>query len=266
MDQPTVQHGGILMEAAMQANESWVRSAQAATEYLTMAFRRDQEEWDRVRQAASTVLRRTHTALERVELLAQVGWTLPLRMSLPDFHSLLLDQNPSLAHIDDLFVEYYHRDDGAYFSELGEHLLSSSELQFWKPLVEQGICAFERGHFAICIPSLLVIVEGFIATLWGVRFQTEKDRKKFFEQKVTLAPVDSVPPSNWKSIKWESYIWKSVAVFLESVFETAVSPMQEHPILKRHLIMHGKSDPSKWDEADCLRLFQAISTVLSLSE
>jgi len=254
MGQPTVQYD-MLTETEKQFNDS-----------LAMRYRKEHEEWDQIRRVTTTVLRRTHTALERVELLAQVGWTLPQRMSLPDFHSLLARPNPSLAHIDSWFVEYYCRDDGAYFFDLREHLLSSSKLQFWKPLIEQGICAFERGHFAICIPSLLLIIEGSIATFWGVKFQTDKDRRKFFERRATLVSEGSIPPSNWKSIKWESYKWKSVAVFLESVFQTAVSPLQDYPILKRHLVMHGKSDPSKWDVADCLRLFQAIGTVLSLSE
>lgn len=48
-----------------------------------------------------------------------------------------------------------------------------------------------------------------------------------------------------------------------TVFE-GVDPDQEYSTPKRNLILHGKSDPATWDRADCLRLFQAIDTILSL--
>ena len=88
-----------------------------------------------------------------------------------------------------------------------------------------------------------------------VPFQNEKNRQKFFERKIAATCPKSI----------RHYQWKSVAAFVGSIFE-AVSHTQNHPLPKRNLILHGTSDPAKLDQADCLRLVQAISTVLSLRE
>src|SRR5271157_873797 len=64
----------------------------------------------------------------------------------------------------------------------------------------------------------------------------------------------------------EQSLWSSVKAFTEEVLEEAVSDKRTHPVPKRHLILHGKSDPAMWDEADCLRILQAISTIVFLRD
>lgn len=215
-----------------------------------------QDTWNRFRDVIAEGIERTHDALERVDLLAVLGWTLPMEMSLPEFHVLVMQDGLTADAVEEWFLDYYSRDDGAEFKSLKARLLTSAHLVFWKPLLEQVFVAFERGDFALCVPSLLLVLEGSIAVPWKVTFQKRKARETFFQRQVEAALKDSI----------DQYLWKSVAAFVNIVFEEKVSPRREYPIPKRNLILHGKSDPAKWDRADGLRLFQAIDTILSLGD
>jgi hypothetical protein len=142
------------------------------------------------------------------------------------------------------------------FEHLKSRLLESKHLRLWKLLLQQVFRAYANGDHALCIPALLAILEGAIAVPWNVAFQKDSNRRKFFERKIAAARPKTI----------EQYLWKSITSFVENVFETGVKDNQDHPVPKRNLILHGKSDPTKWDRADCLRLFQSIDTLLSLYE
>ena len=213
-----------------------------------------QESWAKLSKVVADSMKATHDALERVELLAALGWTLPMEMSPQEFHALVMQDDLTPEAADEWFLDYYSRDEAAEFASLKDHLLESDHLAFWKPLLEQVFDAFSRGQFAVCVPSLLSVLEGSIAIPWGVTaFHKERCRKEFFEERVRAARPDSI----------HQFQWKSLAAFVQTVFE-GVDPNREYPIPKRNLILHGKSDPAKWDRADCLRVFQAIDTILSL--
>lgn len=238
-----------LISDAAEATEPEVR--EAATKAL--AARNDYQE---LLEAQARVFKALEDVMQRFEFLGRNGWTLPLHMDIVAFrrfHVLILCPDTTVQDIEQWFIGYY-RSDG--LADISIHLLSSHHLLFWKPLIEQCLRAFERKDFQICVPSLLSIFEGVIAKPWGVAFQNKKNRTKFFERKIGGA----------SSRSREQYLWKSVKAFTEEVFAAAVSDKRTHPVPKRHLILHGKSDPSMWDEADCLRLFQAISTIVFLRD
>jgi hypothetical protein len=229
-------------------------SAEKSAESLRTLWDSIEESTTSFQKTIAECIRLNRDALERVELLAALGWTLPMEMSLPEFHALVMQDNTSVEGVDEWFIGYYSRDEGAEFDSLRDRLLKSGDLAFWRLLLEQIFDAYRRGQFAICVPSLLSVLEGLIAVPWGVKaFHNERCRKKFFEQKVGAADPDSI----------DQFQWKSVAAFVQTVFE-GVDPNREYSIPKRNLILHGKSDPAKWNRADCLRLFQAIDTILSL--
>jgi hypothetical protein len=215
-----------------------------------------QKTWENFIKRFAEGMRRTHDALDRVELLAQIGWTLPTEMSVPQANSMLMQDKLTPQSIDDYFVRYYRDNGGAAFRSLKDRLVLSDHLAPWRPLIQQAISAFERGEYAICVPTLLLVLEGSIAVPWGVKFQNERERQRFFNRR-----IEAVKPTSIMG-----YVWKSVAAFIDIVFESAVSPKTHHAVPKRNLILHGKSDPTKWDEADCLRLFQALSTVVFVSK
>jgi hypothetical protein len=174
-------------------------------------------------------------------------------MSLPEFQHFILQGGLTSERADTFFLQYYDGDGAAEFLRLKTRLISSPQLAFWKPLVEQSILAFQRDDYAICVPALLLIIEGVFAMPWSVNFPNQKDRRRFFDSKI--AATNS-------SIR--QYTWKSVASFVEIIFESGVTNRKHHPVPKRNLILHGKSKPATWNRADCLRLFQALSTILWL--
>lgn len=213
-----------------------------------------QQSWKDFSKIVTEAFKQTANGLQRVELLAALGWTLPMGMSIPEFNALVLQDNLTVETADQWFLNYYCRDEGQELNRLHDRLLASEHLAFWKPLLEQVFGAFERGDLAICVPSLMSVLEGSIAVPWGVRdFHKECCRKKFFEQRIKDARDGSI----------HQFLWKSVAAFVKTVFKGGLDPNQKHPLLKRNLILHGKSDPAEWDRADCLRLFQATDTVVS---
>lgn len=213
-----------------------------------------QESWGELSKVIAEGMRRTRDALERVELLAALGWTLPMNMTPREFHALVMQDDLTVVGVEEWFLVYYSRDEGSEFNGLEHHLMNSDHLTFWKPLLSQIFDAYARGQYAICVPGLLSLLEGSIAVPWKVTaFHKERSRKEFFEERINATRPDSI----------HRFQWKSVAAFVLTIFE-GVDPNQEYAIPKRNLILHGKSDPATWDQADCLRLFQAIDTILSL--
>lgn len=236
-----------LMHEAAEAAEPEVR--EAAREAL--AARND---FQLLLETTGDTIKAIEDVLQRFELLARNGWTSPLLMDIAAFHRfrvLIVSPNMTVQNIEQWFIAHY-RSGG--LAQLSNDMRSSHHLRFWKPLIDQCFRAFERKDYQICIPSLLLVFEGIIAKLWDVAFQSKKKRMRFFERNIARASSQSV----------EQYLWKSVKTFTEEVFEAALRDKQVYSVPKRHLILHGKSDPSMWDEADCLRLLQAISTTALL--
>ena len=175
-----------------------------------------------------------------------------MQMSWPEFQDLATQDDLTVERVNEWFVNYYNENNASEFKRLADGLLLSRQLAFWKVLIEQCLRAFERGDFALCVPSLLLIFEGSIAKPWRATFENPKRRRVFFERKISASALGPI----------HEYQWRSVAAFADKVFRARPSDQDLH----RHLILHGKSDPAKWDRAYCLRLFQAISTVTFLAK
>lgn len=238
-----------------EAQKAWAQNiSQIGSAFARFQSTAWQESWSELSKVVAEGMKRTRDALERVELLAALGWTLPMKMSLPEFHALVMQDGLTVGAVEEWFLDYYSRDEGSEFNSLKNHLMNSDHLVFWRPLLEQVFDAYSRGQFAVCVPSLLSVLEGSIAVPWNVTaFHKERCRKEFFEERINAARPDSI----------RRFQWKSVGAFVLTVFE-GVDPNQEYSTPKRNLILHGKSDPATWDRPDCLRLLQAIDTILSL--
>ena len=239
-----------------EAQKSWAQNilSQIGPAFARFQSTALQESWSALSKVVAEGMKRTRNALERVELLAALGWTLPMEMSLPEFHALVMQDGLSVGAVEEWFIDYYSRDEGLEFNSLKKHLMNSDHLAFWRPLLAQVFDAYSRGQFAVCVPSLLSVLEGSIAVPWNVTaFHKERCRKGFFEERINTTRPDSI----------RRFQWKSVAAFVLTVFE-GVDPNREYSTPKRNLILHGKSDPATWDQADRLRLLQSIDTILSL--
>jgi hypothetical protein len=247
------QRASQFLEATKRLGESHVSATDASERNVGKCFAQLQsdasaETMNKFSKQFADAMQQTRDALERVELLAQRGWTLPMEMSLPEFYALVMSDDLTLESIEGRFLDYYTRDCGTQFIKLKDELLNSDHLVFWKPLLEQVFDDLSRDHFAVCVPSLLSILEGAIAIPWKVAFQTKKERQKFFQRRIDGAQAGD----------FNYFLWKSIAVFVENVFEEGVKPGRKHVPPKRNLILHGKSNPATWNRGDCLRLLQAL--------
>jgi uncharacterized protein YeeX (DUF496 family) len=221
-----------------------------------------EEQWNRIGREIGAA-RGKVDGFQREELLATIGWILPEEMSFRELAHLVLEcHDLTIQRVDDFFIDYYDRDGRVEFLNLKARLTSSSQLSNWRPLVEQTVSAFERGDYAICVPSLLLMIEGVIRVLWRVEVRKARDCAKFFERKIQITGPKT--PDDCEAWVLQSR-WRSIRAFVENVFGEA-SDREQYPMPKRHLILHGKSDPAQWDRADCLRLFQAISTIAWFGE
>lgn len=187
----------------------------------------------------------------KAELLGEYGWTLPMSMSPFQLHEILELNDPALIEAE--FVKYYSQDNGSTYARLSRKLLSSPDLALWRDLLDQCCRAYERGEYLIAVPSLLTVLEGAIAVPENAKFVGGEDRKRYFEEKIAAAPSDSVT----------QYMWRSVGTFVKMLFQKKTFGTPPPAQLNRHWILHGRDTPD-WGRADCLRLFQAIETIISL--
>jgi hypothetical protein len=180
--------------------------------------------------------------IESVKKLATHFWSLPWHMSLPELQELV-QMGPN--NIDDYFADYF---EGEPFGRLRDDVLGDEKLKRWQQLLNQCFSNYDRDEFQICIPSLLVILEG---SFNYSSFFNEKLRKKFFEERISIAAG------------FDKVIWVSLHSFCEVLF-LADDPRKHFAHINRHKILHGFDDPSNWKKVDCLRLFQALDSTRRL--
>src|ERR1035437_7123439 len=192
-----------IIEAARNSEQEMVERFKQVASFHAKFEEPCKEQWNRTSQGVAEAVKRT---LLRVKLLGELGWTMPMEMSWPEFQALAMEDDLTVERVNEWFVTYYTEDNASGFKRLAGGLLSSRQLAFWKPLVEQCVRAFEKGDFALCVPSLLLILEGSIAKLLGVTFENPKTRRVFFERKISAAASGSI----------KEYKWRSVQVFTDS--------------------------------------------------
>jgi hypothetical protein len=174
--------------------------------------------------------------------LAMRGWSLPWHLGIPDVEDLA---NESPNEIDSFFERYF--EDGG-LATLRRDILEDMNLLKWKLLLEQCFKNYESGDFQICIPSLIMVLEG---SFNYTAFFSEGHRKEFFRQHVDEA------------VGFQKMMWVSLRTFCDVIFMPG-DPRRSTDYPNRHKIMHGLDDPAKWKKVDCLRLFQALDSTRRL--
>ena len=181
---------------------------------------------------------------EHLKQLAMQGWSLPWRLGIPDIRELVTKEPDEI----DGFFEAYFEDGG--LEKLRQDLLRGNRLDKWRLLLEQCFKNYSSGDFHICIPSLIMVLEG---SFNYIAFHNESRRKEFFRKGIKAA-------AGFKKLTWVS-----LSCFCDVVF-LAVDPRATTDYPNRHKIMHGLDDPSRWRKVDCLRLFQALDSTRRLGE
>jgi hypothetical protein len=185
-----------------------------------------------------------------VRELGRLGWTVPLWA--PAVLPAVILRRIEAERIDELFTNTYRKDRYSRFRALVKGILARQAVARWKPLLKQCAGAFGRKRYLIVVPSLLLILEGLLASSddsLGRRIPPHKVARRQFD----------------RSNRFRAALWASIQAFIEAVFESRDFSEPRPPMLNRHWILHGR-DETCWTEADCLRLFQAIDTLSYIVE
>ncbi len=192
--------------------------------------------------------------IDGVIRLAGCGWTAPAWMSLPDVRRL---GDASEIEIDDYFLQSYLSMEDGELKSIFASLLTSSEMEKWKTLIEEISDCIQRAKYQICIPALVSILEGFIAeSLSKVQGTSRR------ETNVSA----SLKRAEWhKDDNFTGLMWMSVVVFLDHLFAHSDFESTTPTFINRHWILHGRS-PTDWTASDALKLINALATVHWLFE
>ncbi len=179
--------------------------------------------------------------------LAKQGWTTPPWFVPGETIELLGSGDP--ADIDARFVRMYHDDAYGRLTSLRQALLNWSQFSRWRQLLTQVDGAYARGEYAIAVPALLTVLEGVLMDGCG----NKTGVISAVNERVRQEDPDSI----------FGWIWEAVGRFVREVYARSDFSGERPLVLNRHWILHGR-DAAEWEEADCLRLMQAIEVVTTL--
>jgi hypothetical protein len=184
--------------------------------------------------------------------LAEQGWSVPMSLTPAETYEMLEAGTP--AEIDARFVRLYDADEGRHFERLAEDLLNRDGLAHWRVLLEQTVSAYRRREFAITIPALLTVCEGVLMHGEGNRTDLRAVVRERVETEQHKSP---------ESI--DIILWHNVHRFVDELFKRSDFSSARPRRLNRHWILHGRDAPT-WNQADCLRLLQAVDTISMLRD
>jgi hypothetical protein len=245
-----------------QASE-FVRAHAAVTEHLREIerFRGPQFEFPTVpswmtpgwHQTQLVMPKKSH--VKGAMVLADRGWTIPAWISMRDIQTL---GKSSDNETDEFFLKRYlgkHGEEGE-FKDTSEKLLASDEMRRWRSLLQDIFYCIQTGKYKVCVPSLLTVLEGFIAEFLAKEPNTSRRN-----------PNIAASLKKRKMHEDESFdglLWMSVVTFLDHLFAYSDFESACPTFINRHWILHGRS-ATEWTVTDALKLVNALSTLRWLS-
>jgi hypothetical protein len=195
--------------------------------------------------------RRWNAALEKAKEIGEWGWTVPLGATLSEYIALVMKCKDVQAS-DATFTRFYTADESSRLDHLKHRLLFSSDLGLWRPLLEEAIFCLDNHKLRACVAALLPTIDGVTAVKFSEpEFHRRSGRHKFFRTRLEATKPESI----------EYYEWSSYQAFIEELFKRFDFNKRAPTRLNRHWILHGRNIPSG-NLSDCLRLLQAIETIL----
>ena len=186
------------------------------------------------------------------EKIGQNGWTIPMVMKFSD-----LDSAKSGTHtkkeLDALFLNFYFGKSGANFKLLVKHINNSVFIGSRKELFNQCVENFYSGNYLITINCLASILEGVLSSC-------DSDKTNIRMMKICREQLEKVEREN-KQIK--KLVWTSFSNFITLLYTKSEFDKAEPLNVNRHWLLHGRTSVA-WEKEDCLRLFNAIYTIVSL--
>jgi hypothetical protein len=156
--------------------------------------------------------------------------------------------------IDEYFVQNY-LGDGPNQNQLqasSEQLLKSPAMDQWRELLSEVFDSMASGKYRICVPSLVSILEGFMASSLAKRANAPKR---------DIQPVVALKRTKWhEKGDFTAVFWISVVDFLSYLFAHAPFDFPRPDFINRHWIHHGRS-ATDWTATDALKLVNALTTL-----
>jgi hypothetical protein len=185
---------------------------------------------------------------EKVAEFSEAGWPMP--EFLTPIELLEIYESSTLGNIDEKMVAVF--DQGTpEFRNMKKEILSSKELEEWKPLIEECFYCYNNQKFHITIPALLSVLEGIIAKKWN-KIHGKINVQNWINGK--LASND---------LTFELMYLKSISKFLIHLFKSIDFKNRDYPQLNRHLVLHGRSI-KVWDKSDSLKLLLNIYVIATI--
>lgn len=193
-------------------------------------------------------------ALANAEAMGRAGWTMPLNASFPECIELL-QAATSPESADKAFVAFYSKDDREPLKELLANLRQQPKVTEFRELLEEVAFALEAQKFRLAVPALLAAFDGVTLRCWDKGVWKKLAREDFLTRKLESLEKGSA----------DHIYWSAIEAFAETLYTPVLGDAPKPQLLSRHWVMHGRG-PADGNLADCLRLLQAIHTVVSLAE
>ncbi len=186
-----------------------------------------------------------------VEAIAQSGWTIPLSIDIKQFEELkrLVGNDAALGSY---FANYYS---GRGLKLMCRKIKGVLEGGSQQTIFAECVTAFEQGMFAVCLTTLLTVLEGFIS-----EFGDDPQDIRVMRICKFHADDEMQKKNNIKSLCWLSMYEYTKILYQKSDFS-----QPEPNIINRHWIQHGRTGKSA-ERTDCLRIFNALATLTSIKQ
>lgn len=183
------------------------------------------------------------------EHIGKLGWSIPFIMGLNELEKLKNSEKVEDS-IDEFFIGFYN---DRNLKLMVKHINKSNINCTLKTLFNQCIENYNKSNYLICLSSSITILEGVLS-------QFSTDKKDIRMIKVCRENMESTKESN-KLIK--HLVWVSFYNFINKLYEKSSFDSDEPNVINRHWLLHGRTQ-TDWGKSDCLRVFNAIYTVVNL--
>lgn len=178
--------------------------------------------------------------------LASYGWTYPIDLSPAQINELVTISHDRLD-VDKFFLEHYSNIRKLFW--MFNSIYSAEVYDRWYKLIEQSIKTYRSGLYLVTVPALITVIEGAIANLSST-------------SKTGIIALCRERAENMDTSSVRRHQWNSFYYFTLQLFDSKSFDKERPQMINRHWILHGR-DPYEWNQADCLRLFQALYTLES---
>lgn len=192
--------------------------------------------------------------LAAVDKLEGEGWTLPTELGIYAIN--IIGKTDEISDINKFLVEFFSMNQYERLDNMVKKILESPIEAGLKKLIEECKFAFENKKYAICADSLISAIEGILSTFWDNKSNTKM-------MQICKSKVDEL--ANETEHITKKYLWISYDKFIRKLYEKSDFATDEPSFINRHWLLHGRS-AYEIDEIDCLRLFNAVSSICVIAK